>query len=70
MQKVSVRFVNMQCTLILQGKIRVATNLENIGKPGELREFENVSKSQGKLREIQIFTEKPGKVRENVKYVT
>ena len=34
-------------------------------KPGKLREFEKLSKSQGKLREILIFVEKPGKLREN-----
>ena len=40
------------------------------GKPGKLREFEKLSKSQGKLREILIFVAKPGKLRENVKYMT
>ena len=40
------------------------------GKPGKLREFEKLSKSQGKLREILIFVEKPGKLLEDVKYVT
>ena len=40
------------------------------GKPGKLREFEKLSKSQGKLREILIFVEKPGKLRENVKCMT
>ena len=40
------------------------------GKPGKLREFEKLSKSQGKLREIWIFVERPGKLRENEKYVT
>ena len=40
------------------------------GKPGKLREFEKLLKSQGKLREIFYFAEKPGKLRENVRYVT
>ena len=40
------------------------------GKHGKLREFEKLSKSQGKLGEILIFVEKPGKLRENEKYVT
>ena len=40
------------------------------GKPRKRREFEKLSKSQGKLREILYFVEKPGKLRENVKYVT
>ena len=35
-------------------------------KPGKLREFEKLSKSQGKLRQILIFVEKPGKLRENL----
>ena len=51
-------------------------NLQGGHKPGKhrtprkLREFEKLSKSQGKLREILIFVEKPGKLRENEKYVT
>ena len=40
------------------------------GKPGKLREFEKLSKSQGKLSETLIFVEKPGKLRENVKCET
>ena len=39
-------------------------------KPGKLREFEKLLKSQGKLKEIFYFAEKPGKLRENVRYVT
>ena len=37
------------------------------GKPGKLREFEKLSKSQGNLN---FCRKKPGKLRENEKYVT
>ena len=36
-------------------------------KPGKLREFERLSKSQGKLREIKIFVGKTWKTREKRK---
>ena len=40
-------------------------------KPGKLREFEKLSKSQGKLREIfRLFYKEPGKLRGNEKHVT
>ena len=47
--------------------VPVATNIYQQGghKPGKLREFEKLSKSQGKHREISPFVEKPGKLREN-----
>ena len=45
----------------------MATNhLENIEKPGKLREFEKLSKSQGNLN---FYRKKPGKLRENIEYV-
>ena len=37
------------------------------GIPGKLREFEKLSKSQGKLKIISIFVGGPGKLSENVK---
>ena len=39
-------------------------------KPGKLREFEKLSKCQGKLREIRTFLEKPVKLMENEQHVT
>ena len=36
------------------------------GKPGKLREFEKLSKSQ---RNLNFYRKKPGKLRENVEYV-
>ena len=40
------------------------------GKSGKHREFEKLSKSQGKLGEFELLWKKPGKLRENEKYVT
>ena len=39
-------------------------------KPEKLREFEKLSKSEGKLREIFYFCGKTWKTQGNVKYVT